>query len=317
MSIAGLFVIAEACLGIPVGIALEPIRSVSVAAAVGATVPTGFLAYQLFYRSYGPVVSALMRRPFARSRLGGEPVTVDAGGVALRHLPISTVKRLLYGFGVDDRVSIDAVFRPEQYFGLKESSLLRLAPLVKPHKHPLRDVLWAPLPTDRFPRALVVTDQARLTEYKVVWQLNREIERALRDLAGLAHEKGVKAQYSRVIEVANTLGASRSAIRAATWLAVAGVAFDLYASSRLDAVETHPLLLGVPLALFVITAMSLLVRLILFHGRQQSFYAALNGLGWGLRSYVVAHPEAVDNLVTAREQEEADDRDSGECRTPS
>lgn len=300
------FVLIESIAGAPPAAAIDPLRSIDPVIAVAAVVPIGFFAYQFYYRGQGPVLRIAGAMKLVRDRLGGVPVTADGGGLVLSHLPRRELERTLIAFKAS--YPVEAVTDPGRYFGLREVDLwqaLRASvseDTVEQAGEPVHRE-EAPAPRKPLRTIQVVSDLKRQAEYVETWHHTKQIERALRDLAELAHSPGVKGQYSRVTQISNTLGASRAAIAAAAIAAAIVAAMDLR-SGRLDALEVVEVAwLGYWAGVAVVGSLAAAVWGVFYAARQRSSHAALVGLGWGLRSFVLAHPESLENLVRAAEAE--------------
>ena len=162
--------------------------------AVAATIPVGFLIYQLYYFSYEPVVKFLIF-PW-RGRL----VRRDRGGTILRTLDEDQLTHLENIFGCK-------IARDPLHDVVKGKSLL--SKLMAPS-----GVLEVAGPT----KALPMKDKQRQKEFEDRWYMHWHVLRSAMDIAASYNEQ-VKAEYTTLSDIYHSLGAARTAVVTA-WASV-------------------------------------------------------------------------------------------------
>lgn len=181
--------------GIPFVEASNAIQdNVAAVIAVAATIPVGFLIYQLYYFSYEPVVKFLIL-PWK-----GKYVRRDRGGTILLTLEDDQLTHLENIFGCK-------IEREPLHDVVSEKSLL--SKLMVPS-----GVLEVAGPT----KGLSMKDKERQKKFEDRWYTHWHVLRSAMDIAASYNEQ-VKAEYTTLSDIYHSLGAARTAVVSA-WLSV-------------------------------------------------------------------------------------------------
>lgn len=249
------------CQGAPILDSTLTVReSVGALVAILATIPIGFLVYQIYYAIHGPLIRPW---PFAwRGRL----VRVDRGYHVLHRLQSQQVSALGTIFDVNLDVSKAHQRVPDP------GSLLR---------HPWRKfqhwIRLAELREEWKAQVLDADPDADLGRtYSERWHDNWDVLRTIVDVAAEIPGSGeLKKEYSDLADVYHGLGATRLAIRLG-WLAV--VCLGL---SHLGRIEDHPV--GSLAGFVAISLPTFAFSVVLHLARQQTWHSASASLRFGLR----------------------------------
>lgn len=174
--------------------------NVAAVIAVAATIPVGFLIYQLYYFSYEPVLKVLIL-PWR-----GKYVRRDRGGTILRTLEDDQLTHLESIFGC-------RIEREPLHDVVSKKSLLNK--LMVPS-----GILEVAGPT----KALPMKGKKRQRTFEDRWYTHWHVLRSAMDIAASYNEQ-VKAEYTTLSDIYHSLGAARTAVVSA-WLS-ASVLFGL------------------------------------------------------------------------------------------
>ena len=217
--------------------------------AVVATIPTGFVVYQLYYFRYVPVLKIWLR-PW-----GGRFVRMDRGGQILRTLDSAQLRQLEDIFQCQiDREQIHKIVP-------KEGS-------------PFERLMYAMgvLEVDGKTKALEMKE--RQSAYEKRWYTHWDVLRSAIDISALTI-KELKADYTSLSDIYHSLGAARTAVTTA-WAGVCLIAIS-HAVRGLDSI--HGVLIGV----FLISALTSALWFVLHVARGRTWRTASASLQLGLR----------------------------------
>ena len=217
--------------------------------AVVATIPTGFVIYQLYYFRYEPVVRMWL------FFWDGRIVRRDRGGQVLRTLDPAQLDKFEEIFDREiDRNEIHKEVAGGDTLTEKAMQAMGL------------------LEIDGNAKAL--GKKARQDAYEASWYTHWDILRSAIDIASLQNER-VRAEYTSLSDIYHSLGAARSAVTIA-WLGVC-----LLALSHLGRVLDSPGLAILGLAL--ISALSVVLWVVFYVARGRTWRTAAASLSFGLR----------------------------------
>lgn len=253
--------------GVPFVEASTPIRdNVAAVIAVVATIPVGFVIYQLYYFTYEPVLRIW---PFPWR---GRYVRRDRGGQILGTLDREQISRLQEIF--------NCKIESEEIHSVVPSSRSPLQKL----RH-ATGVLEVTGPT----QWLSMKNKERRRIYEDLWYTHWDALRAAVDLAA-SHPGGehVKTEYTTLSDIYHSLGAARTAILTA-WLGI-----FVLSLSHFGRVEEA---LGEALGgLAVITALTAALYAVLHVARGRTWRTAASTLTFGLRSLHWRHGTGLGRL---------------------
>src|SRR5215204_3866505 len=161
--------------------------------AVVATIPTGFVIYQLYYFKYEPV----LRIWFLPWR--GRLVRTDRGGQILRTLPSAQLQQL------------------EDIFQCKIDRE-RIHKIVPKGRSPIKKLMFAMGMLEVDGKTKALEKKARREAYEDRWYTHWDVLRSAIDIAALKNNQ-VKAEYTALSDIYHALGAARTAVTAA-WVGV-------------------------------------------------------------------------------------------------
>lgn len=168
--------------------------------AVAATIPVGFLIYQLYYFNYGPLL-----KPFLLLPWGGRFVRKDRGGQILLELDEDQLEGL-------EKVFKCTIAR-EPIHSVVPKGRSRLQNLM--HANGVLEVTGAI-------EALPMEDKQRQRAYENRWYTHWDVLRSAMDLAAYTNEH-VKTEYTTLSDIYHSLGAARTAVVTA-WIGVSALA---------------------------------------------------------------------------------------------
>jgi hypothetical protein len=234
-------------------------------AAVLATIPAGFLVYQLYYFNYGPII----RFPFRRG--GRTLVRSDRGQQVLSHFSHEQLDKLRAFFVV--QLDVD----PAHSFVERPPGLLR---------HPSDAVLYClgMLELDDTWRPDVVAPAERETKYTERWGENWDVLRAIVHIAASNDQAmAVKHEYTALSDLYHALGAARTAVSLA-WAAVAALALTHPAR-----ISGHPT--GTAIGFAISSLLTLALWVVLHKARRQTWQTAAASLRYGLQWLFTRDPD--------------------------
>jgi hypothetical protein len=242
--------------GVHLTTATEPLReNLSAFAAILATIPVGFIVYQIYYVFYRPMFLGWPMIWYGRW------IRLDRASQVLSHFEEDQIQALRDLFGAELDVSV--AHEPEKLWPFRYLRLLRLS---QDYRNRHEDKTTA--------RAA----------YRQRWHGNWDVLRAVIDISEASDAtSGVKREYANLSDIYHALGATRMAIWGA-WFAASGV--TLAATVNLH--EPLPNWLYGLLSFSLITAMILVV---LHETRRQTWFSASKSLLFGLRWIFDNHPE--------------------------
>jgi hypothetical protein len=193
-----LYIIMRACQGVPGDQTLERLtENVAPLAGVLATIPIGFVIYQLYYATYGPIIRLL---PW---RWDGRLVRLDRGSQVLRQLPKRQQRALgdIFGRSLD-------LSKP--YARVPPSGRWHL---VRRLQRQLRLLRLTDEWEQRYP------DLGRREKaYAKRWHENWDVLRSALDIAGSRPETAAfKHEYTTLSDLYHALGAAKTAASVAFW----------------------------------------------------------------------------------------------------
>jgi hypothetical protein len=236
--------------GVPVVDASRPIQdNVAAVIAVVATIPTGFVIYQLYYFRYEPVVR------FFLLFWGGRIVRRDRGGQVLRTLDPAQLENL------------EDIFQRE----IDRDEIHREVPqgekLIQKAMHALKV-----LEIDGGTRTL--EKKARRQAYEERWYTHWDVLRSTIDMSAEQNDR-VRTEYTTLSDIYHSLGAARTAVTIA-WSGVCLLALS-HAGRVLDAP-------GIAfLGLILISALSGTLWVVFYVARGRTWRTAAASLSLGLR----------------------------------
>lgn len=221
-----------------------------------ATIPIGFVVYQIYYFSYGPIVS------FWPFKWGGRRVRADRGWLILSFLE----KRQITALETIFKVRLQTVSphcgipRPKHWY-----------------RHPLRTLehVLGILEIDGTAKTLPLEGGHRRIAYEDSWYIHWNLLQSILDIAGsISSGEQIKREYTTLSDIYHALGAARIAII----LAGIGV-FAWTVAHAADA--SHPLCSVAAVA--AIAALTGILSLVLHIARRRTWDSASWTLRFGLR----------------------------------
>ncbi len=195
--------------GVPVVDASSVIQdNVAGVIAVAATIPVGFLVYQLYYFNYGPLLHPFLL-PWSGKLMPwpGRLVRKDRGGTILLKLEEDQLRKLEETFKCTiDREPIHKVVSEE---GSPIQKLMHRSGVLQ-----VSDPIAAQATSDKELRQL----------YEDRWYVHWDVLRSTMDLAAYTKEH-VKNEYTSLSDIYHSLGAARTAVLTA-WLGITAVALS-------------------------------------------------------------------------------------------
>ncbi len=249
------YYVFRGALGVPLTDSSSLLKdNLSAVIVVLATVPLGFVVYQVYYFTYEPV----LRVP--PGPWDGRLVRRDRGGQILKTLDPEQIRHLEEVFG-----------RPVQV----EESPHRIVPA---GRGPLKRFLHATeaLEIDGPLKTLPLEGRARQEAYEDLWYTHWDVLRSAVDIAGSSDESTqVKAEYTSLSDIYHSLGASRTAVL------TAGACVSLFELAHIGRTIDQPLgSLGGVVAISIMTG----VLYAVFHiSRGRTWRTAEASIGLGLR----------------------------------
>lgn len=247
--------------------ASTPIRdNIAAVFAVVATIPVGFVIYQIYYFNYVPILRVW---PF---RWCGRYVRRDRGGQILRELDPEQICKL------------------EEIFKCKVESE-EIHSVVPSSKSPLRKLMHATglLEVSGRIKNLPMEEKKRQHAYELVWSTHWNVIRAAVDIAAShSGSEHVKTEYTTLSDIYHSLGAARTAVLTA-WLCTVGISvshFDRVLDAPRDA------LLGGAL----ISIMTMAIYMILHTARGRTSQTATASLVFALRWLYWRHGDNLGQL---------------------
>jgi hypothetical protein len=230
--------------------ASEPIQdNFAAVIAVVATIPTGFVIYQLYYFRYEPVVRLWL------FFWDGRIVRRDRGGQILRTLDTTQLENLEEIFDCE-------IDRNEIHREVPTGDTLTQKAL---HAMGLLEV-------DGSTKSL--EKKARQAAYENRWYTHWDILRSTIDIASLQNER-VRAEYTSLSDIYHSLGAARTAVTIA-WIGVCMLALS-HKGRILD--SPGMAILG----LVLISALSAILWIVFYVARGRTWRTAAASLSFGLR----------------------------------
>jgi hypothetical protein len=186
-----------------IGIVLHRVGRIPAPVVLAATIPIGFVVYQLYYFLYSPI----SRRGWVRR---------DRGGEILGALPEQQLDHLRHVFGME--LNVDRRYRPAGTL---------LSPKARDHRTDdwsLRFERW-PVVGPAYARVVRgfgllelcmelypgLSFEAAAKRYKRQWYENWDAVRATLDALALRNGKEIKSEYTSLSDIYHALGASRAA----------------------------------------------------------------------------------------------------------
>lgn len=286
--ITGIVVVFVLQIGMRLSVAeINPVtKPQTTLAAIAASVPVGFLLYQMYYATYGPtlIIFRFLHPWDRRTR-----VSRDRGAEILGSLPPDRLAQLRHRFGARLDVRRWYTHRPRRPYAtpVLDEAAIRAA-------YPTSDdgLAWSGAavlkPRDAtkaaFPHVEVDPRQATRI-YADNWRENWTVFRSLLDLAAShAEAKELKTEFTTLSDIYHALGASRLAVPVG-WLIGVIYAVAGYTPRVLD----H--LLGVIFAAALMLVVCTFVFWVLHRARRATWQSALACAHYGLTWCFATHPE--------------------------
>lgn len=245
--------------------------NVAAVIAVAATIPVGFLVYQLYYFNYGPLLRPFLL-PWDCKLLPwrGKLVRKDRGGTILLELDESQLKDIEDIFECEiDRDPIHQVV-PEGK-SLLQKLMKRSGVLV------VSDAIDAQATDNKTLRRL----------YEDRWYVHWDALRSTMDLAAYTGEH-VKSEYTSLSDIYHSLGAARTAVLTA-WVGIVAIAV-----SHMGRIGEAPIeALG---GLLAISTLTFATYVVLHVARGHTWRTAEVSLVFGLRWVLTRHAHALRPL---------------------
>ena len=239
--------------------------------AVLATIPVGFIVYQLYYFNYAPTVKLVPRR--WKSHL----VRRDRGAEVLAQLPSAQLHELREVFGAE--LDIEEVHEE-----VPKASLLR---------HPAHSLFYRLhllQLSDDWNEDLEESEREK--RFCTRWYENWDVMRALVDVAGADANTQLKQEYTTLSDLYHAIGASRAAVVIAFFVA----AIDLAAHPT--RIGDHPV--GSASGFAAIFAISLALWWVFHRARGNTWRSASRSLGLGLRWFYFNRQKLVEQQPVER-----------------
>lgn len=221
-----------------------------------ATIPVGFVIYQVYYFNYGPKVRVWLL-PWTT-----DLVRIDRACQVLGRLPEATVKQLAQAFvlPLDLSVAYERVPSPEHWY-----------------RHPVQQVLhwlrFLRLDPDWEPPD---GSEDRVTAYKERWHHNWDVLRGMLEISSsLPGAEHVREEYTTLSDLFHALGAARTAI-SVSWLGALVLAL-----SHTGRIADQPFASFIGIVL--ITALSTILWVIFHIARRRTWKSASSSLRLALR----------------------------------
>lgn len=234
-------------------------ENLAAAIAIAATIPVGFIIYQLYYFTYEPVLRIW---PLA---WGGRFVRRDRGWQILQTLDQQQLKALegILGCVIDPEEPHSVVQRKGSVF----HQLMHLSGVLE---------------IDGPRKELPMDNKARQSAYEHVWYTHWDALRATVDIAGsYTVSEQVKSEYTTLSDIYHSLGAARTAVLCA-WFGV-----FLLAASHVGRLANSP---GAALGGFVlITGITVIIYLVFHVARGRTWRSAAASLTFGLQWFHWRH----------------------------
>jgi hypothetical protein len=240
--------------GVPFAEASASLRdNISGAIAVLAAIPVGFVIYQIYYFNYAPVIG------FWPKGWNGRFVRKDRGGQILKNLEADQLATLESIFNRPIQIEPAHCVVPDG-----ESLLQKLM-----HRTGVLEIAGPQ-------KDLPMTDKARQLAYEDLWYTHWDLLRSAVDIAGSHPDsEQVKTEYTNLSDIYHSLGAARSAVLLA-WTSVFVLAVVHFGHSLSEIAAS----IG---GLFVITAASAALYVVLHTARGRTWRSAEASLSMGLR----------------------------------
>jgi hypothetical protein len=224
--------------------------------AVLATIPIGFIVYQVYYFSYGPIVS------FWPFKWGGRLVRADRGWLIFSFLEKPQITALETVFKV--RLHVAAPHR-----GIPDPNHW--------YRHPLQKLgHWlGMLEIAGDASTLPLANDHRRLAYEDSWHLHWNLLQSILDIAGsIPGCEQIKREYTTLSDIYHALGATRIAI------ILAGGGVFVWTAAH---VHQGDHLLASLLALITVVALTGLLSVVLHVARRRTWGSASWALRFGLR----------------------------------
>ncbi len=254
LNAVGCYLIYRRIQGVPFVTASTPIRENGAALiAAIATIPVGFVVYQIYYFTYEPV---LRIRPLS---WGGRFVRKDRGGQILKTLDptqIATLEDIL-GCSIDLNEPHSIVESDGSVLGriMHRSGVLEIAGAYK---------------------TLTMESGERRLAYENLWHTHWNVLRSTVDIAGsYPGSKQVKSEYTTLSDIYHSLGAARTAVLS-SWISV-----SVLSISHIGRVWSNPVAaLG---GFIAISGIAVAMYLVFHIARGRTWQTAAASLTYGLR----------------------------------
>ena len=264
------FAISRRCQGVHLADSAAGLKmNISPVVGIAATIPIGFLVYQLYYFNYGPVVRFW---PFP---WGGSLVRMDRGSQVLHRLPKPQRDALSAVFGV--RFDLEAphvrAVRPRHWWQLWK----------------VRPWLWYALKMlhlkDSWKRGDRADRKVREERYAKRWHRNWDALRAVVDIAASTEStRQIRAEYIVLSDLYHALGACRTAT-ALAWLACVVDVYVLHPGRILDRQA------GAAAGFVIVTALAIAMLIVIQVSRGRTWKSAASSMAFSLRWLLRQHPE--------------------------
>jgi hypothetical protein len=274
LSGVGTYVFAEMLWGEQLGDVEALTKLTTSIAAIAASIPLGFLLYQIYYWRYSPFVV-------------GDIVSRDRGRDALWHLPPEVLARLRTHF--DARLDVRRHHRTVSTPVIRRLKLLRLneAQLRARYKDPI-------LIESEEDEYLFEKDNRNIRRiYEDNWYENWDVFRALLDtLAVDGKRPEIKRNFTTLYDIYHSLGASRLAVVLGSW---AGI-FYLCGTRRGDI--GHHLTVSIA-GFFLVLAVAFAIAYILHRTRIATWRSAIAKVRLDLTACLAPSSPLVESLPEA------------------
>lgn len=255
--------------------AISPATKVETTIAmVAASVPVGFLIYQVYYASYGPLVP--YRWLVFWTRTPATYITRDRGADIFRQLPDDQLVQL--------RSMFDAALDVDSWY-LQADARTRLAKAANLMQLDEQRIIEKYRNADHPPDPVAI--------YELHWRENWGVFRSLLDLAAArADAKELKMEFTTLSDIYHALGAARLAVP------LGGVIGVVYAGSMHTERILHHLLEEFVAAMLMALVGAWIVNL-LHNARRATWNSALACAQYGLRWCLGTHPDGLASLQPA------------------
>jgi hypothetical protein len=258
------YFIFRACQHVSFAEASVPVReNIGALVAILATIPIGFVVYQMYYLSYIPVVRLWPRG------WRGRTVRADRGWQILKGFSPGQIETLekIFGEAIDLTEPHDFVPRARPWYRHPVQKLRRMLGLLE-IKSDIEDI------------------EERRKLYERRWYYNWDILRAILDITGsISGSSQIKSEYTTLSDIYHSLGAARTAVALSWTMVVLLVASDFE--------RWQGELVGSLVGVLVISTLTLFLYFVLHTARRRTWKSASASLRLGLRWFFLKYADEI------------------------